>query len=127
MTARKNQQQFQELETLTVLAAFLLLLNLLLHQNALVVAALALLIIGLFVKPIASIISRSWLKLAEILGSFNSKILLSLVFILFLTPLAFLFRFFTRNPLQLKRDNNLRSLYLERKHRYIRKDFEKMW
>lgn len=127
MSTEKKPQQLQELETIAVLAAFLLVLNLLLHLKALVVAALALLLIGLFVRPVASVISRLWLRFAELLGDFNSKIVLSLAFFLFLTPLALLFRLFTKNPLQLKKDRDAESLFLERNHSYTKSDFEKMW
>lgn len=124
-TLKKTAQQ-QELETVTVLAAFFLVLNLLVQWDALVYIALALLLTGLFVKPAARQISRLWLKLAELLGAFNSKIILTLVFFLFLTPLAYLFRLFTKNPLQLKK-TSAESMYQERNHRYCAADFEKMW
>ncbi|HBG05736.1 MAG: hypothetical protein A2075_06105 [Geobacteraceae bacterium GWC2_58_44] len=127
MSTGKKPQQLQELETISVLAAFLLVLNLFLHLKALAVAALALLLIGLFVRPVASVISRSWLKFAEVLGAFNSKIVLSLAFFLFLTPLALLFRLFTKNPLQLKKEPDAETLFLERNHSYTKSDFEKMW
>ncbi len=126
MTTRKTAQ-LQDLETLTVLAAFLLVLDLFLHLQALTHVALGLLLIGLFVKPVARIISRIWLKFAELLGDFNGKVILTLVFFLFLTPLAFLFRLFTKNPLQLKSARDTKSLYQERNHLYNSADFEKMW
>ena len=127
MTTGKKPAQLQELETLTVLAAFLLLLNLFLHRQLFVSAALALLIIGLFIRPAARIISRVWLRLAELIGTFNSRVILALVFFLFLTPLAYLFRLFSKNPLQLKNSRDTESLYQERNHLYNRADFEKMW
>jgi len=127
MTTRKKPEQLQELETLTVLAAFLLVLGLFLHRQVLVYAALALLLIGLFIRPMARIISRVWLKFAEMFGAITNKILLSTVFFLFLTPLAFLFRLFSKNSLHLKRESGTQSLYIERNHLYTHSDFEKMW
>ncbi|NTW98977.1 MAG: hypothetical protein HGB35_03435 [Geobacteraceae bacterium] len=127
MSTRKKPENLQQLETIIVLAAFLLLLNLISHRSALVIAAFVLMLIGLFAKPVAGIISRSWLKFAELLGAANSRILLFLIFFLFLTPLALLFRMFTKNPLQLKRVSDLQSLYVERNHLYSRTDFKKMW
>lgn len=123
----KKTARLQELETITVLSAFLLVFNLFFHKQALVNAALALLLIGLFVKPVARVISKVWLKFAELLGAFNSKVILTLVFFLFLTPLACLFRLFSKNPLQLKKPQETKSLYKERNHLYCREDFEKMW
>jgi hypothetical protein len=123
----KKTAQLQELETITVLSVFLLLLNLFLHKQAFIYAALALLLTGLFIKPAARNISRIWLNFAELLGAVNCKIILSLVFFLFLTPLAFLYRLFTKNPLQLKNTSETKSLYREREHRFNPADFEKMW
>lgn len=127
MTARKKSVQLQELETIAVLAAFFLVLSLFLHGQAPVYVALALLLCGLFVRPAARLISRLWLSFAEHLGAFNSRVILTLVFFLVLTPLALLFRLFSKNPLQLKCARDTRSMYMERNHLYNRADFEKMW
>ena len=127
MTTKKKSEGHRELETISVLAGFLLLLNLSLHRPVLVNSALALLFIGLFVRPVSRIISRGWLIFAERLGAINSKIILTMVFFLFITPIAFLYRLFSKNPLQIKRENHLTTLYLERNHLCDRADFEKMW
>lgn len=127
MSRAKKPKELQELETMAVLAAFLLLLNLFLKHEALVAAALALLVTGLFLKPVASVISRGWLGLSERLGALNSKVVLALVYFLLLTPLALLFRLCTENPLKLKREPEAETLFRERNHSYGRADFEKMW
>ncbi len=123
----KKSEQHQSLETLAVLAAFLLVLSLITHRSWLVPAALVLLLIGLFVKPLARLISRGWLGFAGLLGAFNSKVILSLTFYLFLTPLAFFYRLSAKNPLQLRNKRDGASFYIERGHRYAPADFEKMW
>jgi hypothetical protein len=117
----------QELETLGVLAAFFLILNVITHRPAFVYAGLAMLLIALFVKPFARNISRGWLKFAEVIGTFNSKVILSLVFYTFLTPIAFLYRIFTKDPLKLTREKNSASYYIERNHTYTSEDLDKMW
>ena len=127
MAIPKKSQQLQELETHSVLSAFMLVLYLFQQRQAFIYAALGLLAIGLFVRPLARLISGVWLKFAELLGAFNSKIILSLVFYLFLTPLAFIFRLFAKNPLQLKSTRDTQSVYQDRNHLYSREDFEKMW
>ena len=126
MNSHKKNIRVQELETLGVLAAFFLVLCVLTHRQVFVYLSLSLLIIALFIKPLAGLISKIWLKFAEILGTFNSKVILSLVFYLFLTPIAFLFRIFNKNPLMLKSENAA-SFYTERNHTYTRVDLEKMW
>ena len=88
MSSSKKSIRVQELETLGVLALFFLVLNVISPRPVFVYVALTLLIIGLFIKPLAAQISKGWLKFAEVLGTFNSKLILSLTFYLFLTPIA---------------------------------------
>jgi hypothetical protein len=126
MNSPKKPIRVQELETLGVLALFFLVLNIISHRPVFVYVALALLIVALFVKPLAVQISKGWLKFAEVIGTFNSKVILSLTFYLFLTPIALLFRLCTKNPLMLKSDN-ASSYYTERNHTYSGADLEKMW
>jgi Saxitoxin biosynthesis operon protein SxtJ len=126
MSMTKSSQHSSELETLGVLSAFFLVLNVITHRPLFVYAALGLLLVALFVKPLAKVLSRAWMRFAEVIGTFNSKLILSLVFYLFLTPLALLYRLFNKNPLSLKPDQR-DSLYVTRDHVYSKADFEKMW
>jgi hypothetical protein len=127
MSKSKSRQHSSELETLGVLSLFFLILNLITHRQMFVYVALALLLVALFVKPLAKIISRAWMKFAEVLGAFNSTLILSLVFFLFLTPLAVLYRMFNKNSLNLKPGQETESLFVTREHVYSKADFEKMW
>ena len=127
MPVQKKSRHLIELETLSVIALFLLVLDLRLRNNALVVAAVLLLITGLFVRPVASIITTIWLKFSVIFGTFNSKLILFLVYFLILTPLAIAFRMFTKNPLQLKRKIGQRSMFQSREHVFTKSDFDKLW
>jgi energy-coupling factor transporter transmembrane protein EcfT len=127
MSASASRKHPPELETLGVLAAFFLILNVISHRQSFVYAALGLLLVALFVKPLARIISRAWMKFAEVLGAFNSRLILTLVFYLFLTPLAMLYRLFNKNPMNLKTGPEAVSLYVVRDHVYSGDDFDKMW
>ena len=69
-----------------------------------------------------------WHKLAELLGYINSRILLTLIFFIFLVPVAFLSRIFSGNPLLLKKRPNADDSYFEsRNHEYTSEDFENVW
>jgi hypothetical protein len=127
MSLSLKSTRAQELETLVVLAAFFLFLNIMTDRQIFVYTGITLLLIALFMKSVASIISRGWLKFAEVIGTFNSKVILSLVFFLFLTPLAFLYRCFNSNPLMLKAGKKAETFYAERNHIYTKTDLEKMW
>jgi hypothetical protein len=71
-------------------------------------------------------IEWAWLKLAVGLGWINSRILLTIIYFVFLLPIAWLSRLFTNDPLKLKTKNEP-SLYLTRDHLYKKEDLENIW
>lgn len=77
-------------------------------------------------STVARAIEWGWLKLALGLGWINSRIILGIVFFIFLTPIAWLARLFTRDPLQLKRKAS-GTLYHSRDHTYTKEDLENIW
>ena len=127
MSLIKSRAHTSELETLGVLSAFFLILDVITHRRVFVYAALGLLLVALFVKPLARVISRAWMKFAEVIGTFNSKLILSLVYYLFLTPLALMYRAFSKNSLSIKPGREAETLFVIRDHTYTKTDFEKMW
>lgn len=50
-----------------------------------------------FYPPLAKLISMGWMKLGMALGWVNTKILLTLFFVMVITPLAFFYRLLKRN------------------------------
>jgi hypothetical protein len=44
-----------------------------------------------------------------------------------LTPIAWLYRLFNKDPLQLKKNFNKPSYFISRNHTYTKADLEKMW
>ena len=76
---------------------------------------------------IAEKIVWAWYKLAEGLGYVSSRILLSTIFFLFLTPLAMFYRLIRKNdPLQIKKKSS-GTYFTERNHLYVKNDLERMW
>lgn len=95
--------------------------------QGLLIAALVIGVLGVFSNFIAEKIAWVWLKFAEILGRVNSTILLSLIFFIFLTPIALLMRIFKKgDALKLKKPTTA-SAYDERNHTYVKKDLENTW
>ena len=87
------------------------------------------LIIGLaasFIPAAARGIEWAWMKLAFALGWINSRILLSLIYFVFLLPIAWISRLFTKDPLAL-RNRKTSSLFITRNHLYTKKDLENIW
>lgn len=71
--------------------------------------------------PLAKNIVKGWLKFSEILGLINGKIILSIIFFLFLTPLSYLYRLFNKKELLKK------SSWKKRNHKFDSSEFEKVW
>lgn len=82
--------------------------------------------IALFWGWLAEKIAWVWLKFAGFLGVINGKILLSIVFFIFLTPIAFLNKLFSKNMLQLKKEDQ-NSVFVERNLKYKKEDLENIF
>ncbi len=120
------------LETTGVLALACLVVALLAGRPAVrggfLAAAAALLVAGLFVKPLGRAVAAAWLRFAELVGAVNSRIILGLVFYVFLTPIALLARLTRGDLLNLRRKSGEgRSYWVDRTHAYTRADLEKIW
>lgn len=83
-------------------------------------------VVSLAIPALGTLIVTVWFKIAEILGNINGKVILSILFFVFLFPIALLYRWSTKNPLSIKRTNE-ESLYTERNHTYTKDDLEQTW
>jgi len=88
--------------------------------------ALGIGLVSIFIPPAAKGIEWIWLKLAHVLGWINSRILLSIIYYIFLLPIALLSRLFTKDPLKLK-GQNAETMYTDRSHQYTKEDLENIW
>jgi len=89
--------------------------------------SLALLVIGLFVPPLARGFHRAWMRLALILGYINSRILLFLMFYGILTPYGIVSRLFGRDVLN-RRSRARESYWITRpKTRQTKEGFERLF
>ncbi len=86
----------ETLKTLSVLALAALVFHLLTGKAWLAWLAALLLAAGMFKNPVGPAIARGWMKFADILGRFNTRVVLWLVFYLVLTPVAALYRLFNK-------------------------------
>jgi hypothetical protein len=85
-------------------------------------------LIGMFSKSLTAKISWTWLKLGELMGAVMGRVILSLVFFLFLFPIALVSRLFRSKTdnLQLQKTEGS-SYFVTRNHRYQAKDLENIW
>ncbi|GAB3340331.1 hypothetical protein GCM10027299_53660 [Larkinella ripae] len=89
-------------------------------------AAAAIGVLSLAIPAVGNGIVWVWFKLAELLGAINGKIILTVLFWVFLFPIALLYRLTAKNPLSVKRTQDA-SLYHERNHLYTKEDLEQTW
>jgi len=113
------------LEAILTIAAALLIFYFVLEIEVLLPIALVLMLIGLMSKWLSAKIIWLWFKLAEVLGFVMSKVILSLVFFLFLFPISVLYRLFNKDTLKLRKSQH--STYTDRSHTYKASDLENPW
>ncbi len=119
----KPQDRFK---TILVIVTGLLALAWIFEIPLLVKIALGIGVISVFIPAGAQAIEWAWLKLALALGYINSRILLTIIYFVFLLPIAWISRLFTKDPLALKK-NMTSSLFITRNHLYTGKDLENIW
>src|SRR5688572_4842200 len=91
-----------KLETIIVINIVLLIFHYFFKEKWLIIASIAISALSLTSSYFLNVIHKLWSKFFEFLGLVNSKILLSIVFILVLVPTAFLKKLFVRKPLSNK-------------------------
>ena len=115
----------KSLETLLVLTGAMVLFFWIYIKKIFLLLALLFVVIGIASPYLSRKISWLWLKFSEVIGNVMSKVILSIIFFLFLIPLAFVSRIFRKDNLGLKKKET--SYYSNRDHLYMSKDLENMW
>jgi hypothetical protein len=110
---------------LAIVTGFLILF-LVFGKVWLLYVALGLAIIFLVSETLSAWILTGWWKLAEVLGTLNRWLLLSLVYAVVLLPLALGRRLWHRDGLALHAPPK-DTLFKERERAYRKEDFEKLW
>jgi len=113
-------------KTELVIVTGFIFLFLIFKAKALLYASCTLGAIFLFVPVLGERIVTLWLTLSHVLGKINAKILLSVVYIVFLVPLSLLYRLLSKDPLFIK-PSDRRSFFRDRNHTYAAKDLENIW
>jgi len=119
MDRRKN------LETSLVIVTGLVIIYFFKKWEGLLIAAAITGFIGIFLDKLASWITWFWYKLADLLGKIVPKILLALVFFVFLFPIALLSRVAGRKNTGKRSLND--SQWIKRDYCYTEKDLAKPW
>lgn len=104
----------------------LLLLYLIFKIEGFIIAAFIVSLVSLLFGIIADGIGWLWLTFAKGLGFVMGNILLTIVFFVFLTPVALISKLFRKDLLLLKRKPRS-SFYFSRQKTFGAEDFENMW
>lgn len=115
----------KSLETILLLVTALGVISWLMGNSWFLIAAGILGIVGLLFPSLANSIHWLWMKLGEAMGFLTGKIVLTIIFYIFLVPLSFLSKLRKRNPVKLKPGNN--TCYTERNFKYTRESMENLW
>ena len=115
----------KHLGTILVFVIVLIILFLVYRNVNLLYAALVLGAIGILIPSLSRKIHDLWMKFAEVLGFVMNKVILGIVFFIFLVPIAFLSRMFRKNPLKVKKSTS--SYFSERNFTYDKKSLEQLW
>ena len=122
LTREKN------LEAVLTISVGLLVLYWIFGNVNLLITTTAVGLAALFSPFLARKIAWLWYKLAEILGRINSVIILTILFFLFLTPLAWLSKLFKKDEFRLRKKTDPdASYFVERNHTFSKKDLENLW
>lgn len=83
-------------------------------------------LVGFMIGSIGEFIHLSWMMIAKILGYINSRVLLSILFFLILTPIAWIARMLKKTSIQLIPPEK-NSMFTERNMTYSKKDILHPW
>ena len=112
-------------KTQLVIVVGLLVIAAILQDETFAYISLIIGLICLVIPPAGHWIVWGWYKLALILSRVMNPLVLGIVYFIFITPVAILFRLFGNDPMRLK--DNKGSMYEIREKTYTKEDLEKPW
>tara|TARA_B100001175_G_scaffold237845_1_gene204157 strand:- start:7008 stop:7367 length:360 start_codon:yes stop_codon:yes gene_type:complete len=113
-------------KTILTIISGLLIFYFFFRLEILLYSSLFLCITSIASKKISIFYEKIWFGIAHILGLFIPNIILSIIFYLILTPIAFLYKKFNNDPLMLK-DKTYKSYFVDSKYDLSKNSFEKIW
>jgi hypothetical protein len=116
----------EKLKTQLVITAGFIVLFVLSKRVVFIDIALGVALVSLIIPKAGDYIVICWYKLAEVLGWVNSKIILSLVFIVFIVPFSLLSKLFRKEKMDIKHTSKT-SLFHTRGHKYTKEDIQEQW
>jgi hypothetical protein len=122
---KNSMKKEKTVEALLVITTGFLVLFCIYKKEWMLFVALGAGLTGIFIKPLASLIAKGWIKLGELLGFVVSKVVLALLFYILFVPISLLYNLFNKDTLALRRQN--RSLWNNRDFEYKPSDLKNSW
>ncbi|MDD5167827.1 MAG: SxtJ family membrane protein [Syntrophales bacterium] len=114
-------------KTITVLTLAFLIAYLIFGSKWLLGISILLCAGNAFESRVSNAIAQYWMRFASFLGKINSRIILTLMFFLVLTPIALLYRIMNREKVDHFLKNNRDSYFDDVEKSFGKEDFEKLW
>ena len=119
-------EEAEKYKTILIIVIGMTVVHLITTFNWALYTALIVGVLGAFSEYMAGIINNVWLKIGMVLSYIVPNIILSIIFYVFLTPIAILSRIFgEKNPLNIKDPQT--SIFKVRNMDYTPETFETPW
>ena len=122
----KNDKIDQARDTGLAMILILLIIEYVKYRHVLILAAGTVLVLTMTQPAVFRPLAKIWFGLSHFLGTIVSKIILSIVFFLIVTPIGLIRKAFGADPMKSllwKKGND--SVLIERNHSYTKADIEK--
>ena len=117
----------QELKTMIVLTLAWLILFIIFKIKIFLLLGALFLLLALFGGKPSYWIAKGWLKFADIVGKFNTKVIIFITFYLFIAPFAIIYRIFNKQQVKEFFDKKETSYFKDVNKKYEKKDLEQLW
>jgi len=122
----RNITRDESRDTGMAMVLLLLIAHLALGQRSIVTGAIVALVLVMTVPRVFGPVAVVWLGLSHLLGSVMSRVMLSVIFALVVTPVGVIRRWVGKDSLQLRRfKNGSQSVFVTRSHVFTPADLDK--
>ena len=118
-----SEQRREQYKTLLILCAGFALIGWRLHLRYLIIGAAVVFVLSLLSGYILEKVTDAWMWIGEKIGAVMSRVILSVVFVFFLTPVAVIYRLSGAK----NKGSNKMSYFKDRNHTYTAEDMEKIF
>ena len=117
----------QELKTMIVLSLAWLILFIIFKIKLFLLLTALFLLLALFGGKPSCWIAKGWLKFADIIGKFNTKVIIFITYYLFITPFAIIYRIFNKKQVNDFFNKKENSYFKDINKKFEKKDLEQLW